>query len=381
MRILIIHNKYLETGGEDFSSKLEAELLRKNENIVKEIIYSNKQFDNINKVLSYILTIFNFKVFFQLIKEIDRFKPDIIHVHNFFYYVSPAVFYAAKWKKIPALFTIRNYRLICINAFLLRSDKVCELCVSKKFPWHGVKYKCFKKSKLQSFLLQINMSIHNLINTWNRITKIIVLTEFAKDKLKNSSLKIAHDKVVVKGNFCPDFGFSPEEKRMAYYLFIGRISSEKGIRLLVDVFDNKTDRLEVIGDGPLLNFLSNKSSKNIVFHGFKNHEFIISKLRQCKALIFPSIWYEGLPRTIIEAFSTGTPVIASNLSNINEIVINGYNGITFLPESSSDLMKVLKSDKLNSELYLNARATFLEKYSEQQNYSKLISIYDSVITK
>ena len=388
MRILIVHNKYKEKGGEDNSFAIECQMLRDHGHDVKQLVYEN---NNINSVIS--LFKLSYKLFYinttvrNLKTVIKEFSPDIIHVHNFFYLVSPSVFFVAKRKKIPIVFTVRNYRLICSGAYLLRDEKVCELCVTKKIPIHGVIYKCHRNSYLQSFHLSLMILVHRLLGTWNTlISKYIVLTEFAKNKLINSNLKLKEHQIAVKPNFVVDTGYTSMAEREDYFLFIGRLSKEKGIDILLKSFIDTKYQLKIIGTGPLADDVINaaKNHPNIHYEGFRPNDQIINYLKKCKALVFPSIWYEGMPRTILEAYSTGTPVISTDIDNINELVIENYNGIHFKNNSAVSLAGALRNfmQKEKSEtLYDNARKTYEEKYSYDSNYLMLIDIYKKLISQ
>ena len=365
MNILVIHNKYKEKGGEDNSFAIEVKMLREHGQNVETLLFDNADLNSKLSLIKLTYKLFyNFESAAIIRKKIDEFKPDIIHVHNFFYVISPSVFYVAAKKNVPIVFTVRNYRLICVGAYLLRNNCICELCVKNKFPIHGLRYKCHSNSRIKSTQLTLMIGFHKIVNTWrHRINKYIVLTDFAKRKLLFSSLNLAPDQIVVKPNFCTDFGFTNGEERQDFFLFIGRLSDEKGIDILLKSFEIKPYKLKIIGTGVYGKAVSDLSIKypHIEYLGFRKNEFIIDQLKKCKALIFPSKWYEGMPRTILEAFSTGTPVISTDLDNINEIVINGFNGFHFNNGDAQSLAKMIQYFNEHSDLkliYENARKTF-----------------------
>ena len=386
MRILVVHNTYKEKGGEDNSFALEVNMLRENGNQVETEVFHNSEIKSNLDLLKLPLTlVYNKKSVSKVAEKIKSFKPDIIHVHNFFYVASPGIFYLARQYRIPVVFTVRNFRLICIGAYLLRNGAVCELCVNKFLPYHGILYKCHQNSRLNSFFLTYMLVIHRLIGTWNRkITRYIVLTDFAKEKLLNSTLDLKSNQIVVKPNFIGDNGFISANKRGNYYLFVGRLSAEKGVDVLLNALKTASVRIKIIGDGPLRYKLDEFSNTNLVeYLGFQGNEKIINELKHAKALIFPSIWYEGMPRTILEAFSTGTPVIASDIENIRDIVNDGINGVHFKKGDAQDLAEKLNYFESNSEqikaLNEGAYSTFKEKYTKELNYRLLSSIYSELI--
>ncbi|MFD2245461.1 glycosyltransferase family 4 protein [Pontibacter ruber] len=387
MRILFIHNKYKERGGEDSVFEAETELLQAHGHEVRSLIFDNSGIDSLASVLK-----LSYKMFYNsdaakaLEAEITAFRPEVIHVHNFFYVASPAVFFVANKYKIPVFFTVHNFRLICSGALLLRDGKVCEQCVQSILPLQGIIHGCHRGSKLQTAQLTFMTSFHKLVGTWrNKVTRYVVLTEFAKQKLLNSSLGLKPEQIVVKPNCVDDKGYTGPEQRQDYFLFIGRLTEEKGIDVLLKARDLADFPIKIIGTGPLAPLAEEYAAKyeNVEYLGFRDSGFIMQMLKGSRALVFPSIWYEGMPRTILEAYSTGTPVIASDIENINELVADKYNGLHFKTGSPEALAGVLQkyNPEANAEqaaLYEQARQTFLEKYTYEGNYNQLIGLYRSL---
>jgi glycosyltransferase involved in cell wall biosynthesis len=388
MKILIIHNKYQEKGGEDNSFAIESQMLMDHGHEVETVVFDNAEISNTHSKIKLSYQLFYNNESARVIQHhINTFSPDIIHVHNFFYLASPSVFFVAKRNRIPVVFTVRNYRLICSGAYLLRNNVVCELCINKKFPMHGVIHKCHRNSFWQSAHLTAMTGLHKLLNTWNKkIDRFIVLTEFAKKKLLESSLELTESQIVVKPNFNEDHGYTEWDKRDNFYLFIGRLSEEKGIDVLLNAYRHRPFELKIIGTGPLANMVKDIADKHsdVEYLGFRDNAFIIDLLKKSKALLFPSKWYEGMPRTILEAFSTGTPVISTDLDNINEIVKNEINGISFEngnPISLVEKIHEFEKHPTKEALYRKARETFISKYTYDTNYKQLISIYEDLLKK
>ncbi|MCC9135059.1 glycosyltransferase family 4 protein [Pontibacter silvestris] len=389
MRILVIHNKYKIRGGEDSCFETETGLLREHGHKVRTLIFDNDVIDS-----SLITTIkLSYKLFYNsdsavaLEKEIQEFRPQIIHVHNFFYIASPAVFYVAHKHHIPVVLTVHNFRMICAGALLLRDGKVCEKCIHSKFPVDGIIHGCYGGSAMQTAHLTCMTSFHKLAGTWRKkVTRYIVLNNFAKRKLHNSSLGLKSDQIAVKPNCVPDNGYTLPNDREDYFVFVGRLSQEKGIDVLLKARDRFPFKLKIIGTGPLEELVQEYAAKydDVEYCGFQNSSFITEMLKKSKGLIFPSVWYEGMPITILEAFSTGTPVIASDIDNINEIVENNVNGIHFRLGDSDSLADALKTfnpdiDESQRFLYKQARKTFERKYTREGNYELLMAVYHDVI--
>lgn len=387
MRILFVHNRYQQYGGEDAVFDAEIALLRLKGHQVEALIFENKKISSLKEKLKIAFTsIYNIYSARLLSQKIKIFQPDIIHVHNFWKEASPAVFWVANQHKIPVVFTLHNYRLICANALLMRENQICELCISKKFPFSAVRYACFG-NRLLSFQTILMTGLHKIVGTWRKkVAHYIALTDFAKEKFLASSLQISENQISVKPNFVEDTGFSPAEQRENYYLFVGRLSEEKGIKHILQLAKHSSICIEIIGKGAYEESIQKLSDtqNNVKFWGFKDKKFIVEKMKKAKALIVPSLWYEGLPTTILEAFSTGTPVIVSAIGNLNEIVTHQYNGWHFSVNEADSLVKQIscfENYREKEKIYENAYQTFKQRYSSENVYQKLIDIYTKLITK
>lgn len=383
MKILQIHNKYLERGGEDTVVANERELLQTNGNEVLLCEFDNKDLEGLSNFTLFFRTVFNRKSYHKVIDCIEKFNPDVVHIHNVYYEASSAIFFALKKKRIPAVMTIHNYRFGCIQSLLYRDNHVCQLCLDKKNAFSGVKYKCFKDSYLKSLQLAIVNTVNKtVIQYLNPVKKFIFLSEFTKEVM-SPILSLKNTEGVIKPNYVMDFGFTTGENRSDSYLYVGRLNEQKGLKILIEIFKKNKKDIEIIGTGPLEDFVKEaaQSHPNIHYLGFCNNAFIIDKLKKCRALIVPSITYEGQPMTILEAFSTGTPVFASNIKNLDTIVANGVNGFLFDPHYIDYIIKVFeKFDKSErADMYLNARKEYEDKYSQQSNYINLMAIYNTAI--
>jgi glycosyltransferase involved in cell wall biosynthesis len=349
-------------------------------------LFDNLQIKTAKDVfLSGIGSVYNVQSANRIDAMIRFFKPDVIHVHNFFPLVSPSVFFVAAKFGVPVIVTLHNYRLICPSYSLYHDGKIYEKSIHKVFPVDAVLKGVYRESKIQTASTVLMTGIHKLAGTWkNKVDTYIVLTEFAKNKFLDSSLEVPAEQLVVKPNFTDDLGVG-EEQRENFFLFIGRLTEEKGIQTVLDAAATGDFTLKIIGDGPWRETVETYSAKhqNIVYAGFKQKPYIISELKKCKALVFPSVWYEGFPMTILEAFSTGTPVITSKLGGMAEIVDDEKNGLHFLPGNSTDLVKKINlltnNAGLSVKLGKQARQDYQDKYTPEKNYSLLLSIYEQAI--
>ena len=388
MKILLVHNKYQHPGGENVVFESEGELLAKHGHFVERLLFDNASIRTfMDKVKLSVNVIYNPSSAKKLSNKIESFAPDIVHVHNFLPLVSPSIFSVAKKYNIPTILTLHNYRLICPSATLVYKGKIYERSIRSVFPldaiWKGV----YRNSRLQTAAVAIMVAVHNIMGTWrNSIDLYIALSHFAKEKFRTSALAIPEERMVVKSNFVSDFGVG-HLNRDKNFLFVGRLVEEKGINVLLQAAKIHPFKLTIIGDGPLRNLVitATKVNPNIHYLGFQDQNIIAMQMKKCKALIFPSIWYEGFPLTILEAFSTGTPVIASRLGAMAEIIQDRINGLLFEAGNPIALVEKIKDldakVELAAQLAVHARSSYLDHYTPEKNYSLLLDIYKKALTQ
>jgi len=382
MKILIIHNRYKQIGGEDAVVSAESDLFCRNGHDVEKIIYDNSLIKSfIETCKSGLKAIYNPDSAKVLEMKIREFHPDVIHVHNFLPLVSPSVFFTANKWNIPVFLTLHNYRLICPSATLFFKGRIYEKSIKSIFPIHAIVKGVYRNSPMQTAMVVLMTAVHHFMGTWkNKIDAYITLTQFAKQKFIHSALSIPEEKLFVKPNFVEDCDNEVFE-REDFFLFIGRLTEEKGIQTLLKAADLYYFKIVIIGDGPLRPLVEASAEKNpnISYIGFQPKKVILDYLKKCKALIFPSLWYEGFPVTLAESLSTSTPVIASDLGSMKEIIQDHVNGLLFKTGSADDLilaiMEMNMDDHLAKELSANARLSYLNYYTPEKNYNQLLRIY------
>ncbi len=393
MRILQIHNKYLEKGGEDTVVANERQLLQTQGHAVELCEFDNLDLEGLSKLKLLQKTLFNRASYRKVAEHIKAFKPDVVHIHNVYYDASSAIFWAIKKKNVPAVMTIHNYRLGCIQGLLFRDNAVCSLCLDKKTSYYGLKYRCFK----ESFIKSLQLTLVNKCNQWiiryaNPVKTYIFLAEFTKQmlspvlSLKNTEggsdgVTQSHPvtRAVLKSNYVSDFGHSPQSERDDFYLFVGRLNEQKGVKRLIETFKQNGKRLDIIGSGPLDDYVKEAAQAypNIHCLGYLKGDVIIEKLKKSKALIVPSLTYEGQPMTILEAFSTGTPVLAANTKNLDTLITDGQNGFLFDTIHNGSLLETIELFEQSDipPMYAYARKTYEENFSPLSNYKQLMAIY------
>jgi glycosyltransferase involved in cell wall biosynthesis len=386
MKIILIHNIYQQAGGEELVFKTEGDLLREQGHKIETLVFDNKSINNsFAKFLSGIKVIYNLTSAKRLKKRIKEFKPDLIHVHNFFPLASPSIFFVAKKYGVPIVVTLHNYRLICPSATLFYDHSIYERSINSLFPVDAILKGVYRNSRIETAAMVMTTRFHNLIGTWKyKVDKFIVLTEFARTKFANSILRTAPDALIVKPNFVIDKG-PGEMYRENFFLYIGRLSVEKGVETLLQSLTIHKYNLVIIGEGFLRDKVENfaGSNGNLSYLGRQDKDVVMRHLKKCKALILPSNWYEGFPMTILEAFSAGTPVIASCLGAMMEVVQDNVNGLHFEAGNANDLIHKIKQLESNADLAKqlsdHARATYLNRYTPEKNYKLLFEIYSQLL--
>lgn len=383
MKILLIHTYYVQRGGEDAVFEQELALL-KQAGIVETIYFQNKA--GLRGAFQFLAGIWNRVAARKLKKRIRDWEPDIIHIHNWHFAAGPLVVRMAGQAKCPLVITLHNYRLLCPSATLLHKGKLFTNSLQVDFPWKAVWKGTYRNSRLQSFWLAFTNWWHGKIGTWNKVDQYLVLTEFAAGIFVQSGKPYFTNKVAVKPNFCKPG--KPELKhREKHFFFAGRLSEEKGIRMLLQAFSEIDQSIIIAGDGPLMSEVKNYAEKfpNIKYVGKLTEEELRMHLRSCSALVFPSIWYEGMPMTILEAFSEGCPVIASNLGAPSEMIRHGVNGLHFEPDNAASLMNMIQywenlGFEEKYEIRKAAHNEYLQSYTPELNCKMLLSIYSNLLT-
>jgi len=407
MKIIQVHNYYKQAGGEDTVVKAELELLRANG---EEVVTYYKHNDNISgifsKIATCVKTLWNQHTYKEFRKVIQQEKPDIVHCHNTFPLISPAIYWACSKEGVPVVQTLHNYRLLCLNSSLFRKNEadqseICELCINSKFKLLGIKYRCYRNSKPGSAVLSAMILLHIALRTWqNKITKYIFLTEFQREKFsrafQNQNIDIKK-KSTVKPNFVSDSDISGGKPTKNYILFVGRLCVEKGCNIALHGFreylDKSNDKeleFKIIGDGPEKSNLEKLVKQleleyRVDFTGKVSKRDVLNYMSQAQCLIFSSISYETFGLTIIEAFQQRCPVIAANIGSIHSIIDDNVNGLIYDAHNTADL-----ADKLNSlvtnktkrkSIVLKAAQHVEGEYTEKTNYKQLIQIYMDAIKK
>jgi len=374
LRIVVAHNRYRERGGEDAVVDAEIALLRSYGHCVIEYRRDNAELDPRKRVGLLFQTLWSQSTARELSDVICNEGPDLIHVHNTFPLLSPSIYWASSRARVPVVQTLHNFRLLCAQATFLRKGELCEDCLGRT-PWRGVLRKCYRNSTSQSTALVAMLSVHRTLGTYRRkVTRYIALSEFSRAKFIEGGLPA--QQISVKPNFVAAERSDADERTGG--VFVGRLSIEKGLHVLVAALRMLPHTVcDVIGAGAQLASLQNNAQIRLL--GEQSAQAVLERMRTASYLVMPSICYEQFPRTLVEAFACGLPVIASRLGPLAELVTDGHTGLLFTPGSSSDLAEKLRFAETHPDtmrqMGRNARHEYEAKYTPQRNHEQLMEVY------
>jgi glycosyltransferase involved in cell wall biosynthesis len=385
MKLLVCHEFYRQFGGEDQSFLDEVSLLRSKGHEVVEYTRHYEEITRSSRIGVALRSVWNTSAYRELRSLIRRERPDVVHCTNLFPLISPAAYQAAHDEGVPVVQALRNYRLVCPSATLVRNGEVCERCLNKTLPWPAVWHRCYQNSRLGSAALATMLGIHNLRHTWRQVDCFYTPSKFARSLFIRAGFPA--ERIEVKPNsVIPDPGAGSGDG--GYALFIGRLAPEKGLSTLLDAWAALEEDLplHVVGDGFCRGLAEEAAARDarIIYLGELRKEQVLEQLRAAKFLVMPSVWYETFGRTIVEAYATGTPVIASRLGSMQELVVHQETGLLFEPGSASSLARAVRELCCRGDMLAmrrRARREFEDKYSAEQSYRCLMSIYQRALNR
>jgi glycosyltransferase involved in cell wall biosynthesis len=390
LKILLCHNFYQQTGGEDVAVMALKELLEQKGHDV--IFYSENsreigKYSAFQKIAFFPQAVFSARTYRNIQRIAKQERPDLAHVHNVFPLISPALYVALSRAGIPIVQTVHNFRLMCINGLFLRDGRICELCKSGNF-LSGVRYKCYRNSYTLSGLYAATIGSHRSAGTFDRVDRFVALSQFAASKLVESGL-VEMSKISVVENFLPQPvpGYGQSDVANPYIVYVGRLSQEKGIFTLLEALRGLTRlRLKILGVGPLRdrieNVIDTLGLQNVDMLGFLEGEKKYDLLRNAICCVVPSECYETFGFPIIESAAVGTPVVASRIGSLAKLVAEGETGLLFDPGNTTDLREKLKMLLDNPETAIRmgqaARQWVMTNHSPDVHYERLMRIYEEV---
>jgi glycosyltransferase involved in cell wall biosynthesis len=383
--VLLVHNEYIQRGGEEAVVEAEAKLLT--DNGVEVVRYTVRSIDYESpfwRIVVAINSIWSLPQFLRVAWVILLRQPTVMHVHNTFPVISPSIFFCAKLFGVRTIYTLHNYRIVCPTATLFYKEAICERSLVSSTYW-AIGARAYRESRLVTLLLVMQIEFHRKIKTWLwAVDSFIVLTEFSKSKFVLAG--IPREKIRVKSNFLEPrkHGFDTADSRSPnrdFGLFVGRITAEKGVKVLLDSWSTVNFPLKVIGDGPKLVEYKEMSVHNptIEFLGNLDSSEVSGYLNNARFIVIPSLWYEGFPMVVLEAFAHEVPIIASDIGSLGEIVQHEQNGLLFPVGNSvrlsDEVRKFVISSKYAHEIGVAGKNCLAVLYSGERSLSQLREVY------
>jgi glycosyltransferase involved in cell wall biosynthesis len=390
LRILQVHNRYLSgSGGEDVAVEADRVLLEERGHEVVQFFGTNAEFGTARGLRRIALganAIWSQRSYRKLQEQVRRSRPTIVHVHNTFAQLSGSIYWALAQHHVPVVQTMQNYRWMCSTSTLYRDGRPCEECVGR-LPYPALIHGCeYNESLAAGVVIAGSNATHSVLNTRKRnVHAVIAPTEFMKSKLRDAGYDEA--RLHVRANFVPDPGalFPNYEGRSSQIVFVGLIDASKGAALCAQAWalaEERTWRLLMVGDGRQHESLvaAWSAERNIEWTGRLDRNHALHTMSMSRFLVVPSLWYEVLPLVLVEAMSRGTPVIVPDHGAFPEIVEDGVNGIVFKAGDVRSLRDALRraialSPQEWTRLSQCARSRFLQRYSSELAYERLLSIY------
>lgn len=384
--ILLVHNRYRESGGEDAVYEAEGSLLEARGHRVLRYERHNDELANASRIGMAADAIWNRRVHAEVEKLLERERPNVVHIHNIQAVISPAVHHAAHRSGAAVVQTLHNFRLLCPGGLFLRDGVPCEACLGSAVPWRAVRHACYRGDRAASAVVAGVLVAHRALGTWQRhVDALIALSGFARDRFVAGGLPA--DRLHVKGGFVdPDPGAG--EHADGEWLYVGRLAPEKGIATLLAAWRQLAGptRLAVVGDGPLAAEVRAAAATDprIEWLGAQSRAQVLERMKRARALVLPSVCYENFPTVLVEAYATGLPVVASDIGSLRELVEEGVTGRRFEAGNAAALAAAVQSldgGPVLAELGRRARSAYLERYTAAAAYGRLLEIYRSALSR
>lgn len=393
MKVLVCHSLYRQPGGERRAVEQQRKLLEDLGIRVTFYARDHREIETRTPVQRLRLAagaVYNRRTVDVIRDLVRRDQPDVAHVHNVFPLLSPSLYRALAATGIPIVQTLHNYRFLCPNGLFFTHGEVCERCKTGN-TLHAVRWRCYRDSRAASAVYAASLGLHRWAGTFGKIDRYLALTEFGAAKLCEGGLVDA-SRIEVLPHFLPAPWPAPVEpaRDPRYVLYLGRLSREKGVDLLLDAFSKPLDcELWIAGGGPteetLRQACRERGLSRVRFVGFVTGERKQQLLTRAWATVTPSRCYETFGFSVMESLAAGVPVVVSRHGALAEICLEDREGLAFRPGDAADLRRslhrLLKDPGLRTRLGRNGRRGAEDRFSERVHARKLLAVYQELSGK
>jgi glycosyltransferase involved in cell wall biosynthesis len=384
-RVLQVHTRYRQPGGEDRIVEAEKDLLEAAGIEVVQLIFDNAALRESRSPAGDLRlaasAIWSRAAERRVRAAIGAHDPQVMHVHNTFAAASPSVYKPASISGVRVVQTLHNYRFVCPAATAFRDGHPCTDCVGRLIPWPAVAHACVRGSRPQSAVVSATIAFHRAVGTFaRRIDTYIALTLFQRKLMVDGGLPAERIRVIP--NFLePDPGTGPGPR--AGIIYVGRLAEEKGVKALLGAATLEPGIVRVAGGGPLAPMVEQATARGqIEYLGLREASSVFDEMGRAAAVVVPSIWFEGFPVVVVEAYATGTPVIASRIGSLAEIVEDGVTGLLVAPGNELDLAKRVRwvvdhPDEMR-QMGANARHRYETEFRGTSHLAALLDAYQGL---
>jgi len=379
VKILHVHTAYRQSGGEDRVVASERELLGTGGHEVMPFDARNSP-RALPAAAQLMLAPWNPVSTSNLVTAARSFAPDLAHIHNTWFALSPGAPRSLRRAGVPVVMTLHNYRLICINANLLREGSPCDLCITGS-RWSGVRHRCYHDGVAGSVIATATAMTWATRSTLDSVAAFIALTDFSRNMFVRGGLD--PDRIRVLPNFTFDPGQRPTPPSVSdTVLFVGRLSTEKGVETLIQAWESepRSLRLVVAGDGPLLDRLAARHP-GVSFIGRLSASETSRMMLTARAVVYPSLSYENQSMVLLEAMAAGLPVLASDWPTVRETLVGTPAGMLVPPgdrEAWANALGQLENDDTVDLAGLAARRRYEAVHTPELGLQRLEALYRKV---
>ena len=407
MKVLIIHKFYfIEGGAERYMFNMAAMLQENGIEVIPFAMQHPRSFstpyydyfvsyfepDRILKNLNIIngtksigRVIYNREARQKIEKLIRDTNPDIAHVHGVYHHLSPSVLFSLKKYNLPVVFTLHEYKILCPSyLFLDRYGEICERCQGKYF-WHPIQQRCLKDSFSASALISAEAYVHRCLKTYHKNVDLYVSpSKFLRAKMIQYGFPA--EKIRWLPYSIPIKDYEPNYSSENYFTYVGRLSKEKGIELLVKAMAHVSEAdLYVCGTGrlqePLKQWIDANKIKNVRFLGYLSGEKLREVIKKSMFTVVPSVVYDNSPLAVYESFALGKPVVGARIGGIPELIEEKKDGLLFEAYNSNDLVNKMQYLLDNRQLLISmgkaAREKAVKLFSPEAHLKSILKVYNN----